>query len=310
MKKYLSLFVLLWFLTPLSAAQDKMRIAIVDLQPKNVSNIIAVGVSNMIRSQMVDTGLFNVIERAQISEILKEQEIQMTGCTDSACAVQIGKLLSARKILVGDITKIKTAYIITVRVVDVEKGVAEFSSMEKALNEDELDKASANLTTKLIGRITGKTQSQLLAGLETRTMTGYYVRSIVPGWGQFYADRNTEGLTFSGLFVASAGFTVWSYFNYNKKKKAYDDLTLGSSEFDSKYNDYKKAADMYNYALIAVGAVYVLHWVDVLFFAKPDFGKKDEGAYLKEGPYMHFVFNNGLNPVPEMNAQIGLGYRF
>ncbi|MFH0974706.1 MAG: CsgG/HfaB family protein [Spirochaetota bacterium] len=311
MKKYVLLFacVFLFFLSPLSAAEDKMRIAIVDLQGKGVSNIVAVGVSNIIRSSMVDTGLFTVIERGQMSEILKEQELQMTGCTDSACAVQIGKLLSAKKILLGDITKLRTAYIITIRVVDVEKGVAEFSSMEKALNEDALDKAASNLTMKLVGRITGKTQSQLLSGLETRTMGAYWRRCIIPGWGQFYADRDIEGYIFSLAFAADAIFAGWNYYNYQKKKKDYEDLPRGSAEFDSKYDKYESAVKMYNISLYVLAGIYVAHWIDAAFFARPDFGKK-ETAYIKEGPYMRFVLDNGQNTMPEMRMGMGFGYRF
>ncbi len=311
MKKYLPLILILFFLPAAGAfAGEKMRIAVIDLKPRKVANVVAVGITNIIRSDLVDTGLFNVVERNQMKEILKEQELQMTGCTDQACAVQVGKLLSARKILIGEITRLGKSYLVTVRIVDVERGVAEFSSREKARSDDDLDIAASRLARKLVGRITGKTESQLLAGLEKRTMSGYYMRSIIPGWGQLYADRNTEGYTFLGLFVAAVGFSGYAIYDYNGKKSDYEGLNRGSSEFDSKYDAYDKAATMVNYSLIALGAVYLLHWTDAIIFARPSYGAEKTAA--EPGAFMEICMDTRQDAYrePERRMVLRFGYRF
>ncbi len=41
-----------------------------------------------------------------MNSILQEQEFQASGCTENECAVQIGKLLSTRKILVGTVNQL------------------------------------------------------------------------------------------------------------------------------------------------------------------------------------------------------------
>lgn len=71
---------------------EKMQVAVLDLQPKGISKILAGAASDIIRSEMIKTGLFTVVERGQMNEIFKEQGFQMTGCTDQACAVQVGKV--------------------------------------------------------------------------------------------------------------------------------------------------------------------------------------------------------------------------
>ena len=58
----------------------------------------------------VNTGLFTVGERGEMDSILKEQGFQASGCTDIECAVKIGKLLSANKMLVGEIGKLGTKF--------------------------------------------------------------------------------------------------------------------------------------------------------------------------------------------------------
>jgi hypothetical protein len=183
--------------------KSKMRIAIVDLTPKGSSKIIAEAVTNLIRSEMIDTGLFTIVERSEMKEILKEQGFQQTGCTDQSCAVQLGKLLSANKILVGEVTGVGKGFIITVGIVDVEKGVSDFSANEKADTDDVLDKSVVTLTRTMVERITGVRGAKIT--IEQETKFGYYTRAIVPGWGQIYVGKKQKGYIFMSSFVVSGG---------------------------------------------------------------------------------------------------------
>ena len=83
-------------------AQDSIRIAVMDLKADGVPEKIARTVSNMIRTELINTGNFSVVDRTQMDQILKEQGFQKTGCTDQKCAVQLGRLMSARKMVVGE----------------------------------------------------------------------------------------------------------------------------------------------------------------------------------------------------------------
>jgi hypothetical protein len=135
---------------------DKLTVAVLDLEARGMSKIAAMTVCDIIRSELIDSDRFLVVERNQMNVILKEQGLQQTGCTDSSCAVQIGKLLSARKVLIGEVNKLDTAIHITVRIVDVERGLAEFSTSEKAKSLDEIDIAAKSIVRKLTERITGR----------------------------------------------------------------------------------------------------------------------------------------------------------
>ncbi|HDP81024.1 MAG TPA: hypothetical protein ENN21_09310 [Spirochaetes bacterium] len=294
-------------LSAVPARGAKMQVAVLDLQPKGVSKVVAGGVGDMVRSDLVDAGVFTVVERGQMNEILKEQGFQMTGCTDSACAVQVGKLLSANKILVGEVTRLGKTIVITVRIVDVEKGVADFAAKETAADEDALEDASRKLSKKLIERISGKTTAELLQEREPKTMTGYYLRSIVPGWGQMYAGHTYKGLGFMGVFALSAAFSTYAVLDYGKKKKAYDDLPYGSpgSEFETKYDDYQKAGNMTLLSFGVMGAVYLLHWADALFLSKPEFGKY-KSAGVKEGD-VYLDLHVGVDPGPARERRTTLG---
>ena len=124
--KLIALTILIFFTSFLFA--DKMNIAVLDLEARGVDNAISLNVSDLIRTEMINSGRFTVLERAQLKAILKEQSFQQTGCTDISCAVKIGKLISANKILIGSIMKFGGKIVISGRIVDVEKGVADFSA--------------------------------------------------------------------------------------------------------------------------------------------------------------------------------------
>jgi TRAP-type transport system periplasmic protein len=135
------------------SAQEKMRIAVLDLKSEGVSAKTTKVVSNMLRTDLINIGSFTVVERNQMDNILKEQGFQQTGCTDQECAVQLGRLMSAKKILVGELSALGDEFIISIRIVDVEKGIAEFAAREKSDSINKLDQAITALTEKLSNSI-------------------------------------------------------------------------------------------------------------------------------------------------------------
>jgi hypothetical protein len=205
-----------------SVHAEKPIIAVVDFQPKNVSRIISIAVSDLVRSEMIKTGAFTMIERSQMDEILKEQGLQMSGCTDTSCAVKVGRLISAKKILVGEVTGIGESIVTTIRILDVEKGTAEFAATEKSPSIDDLDKAAKNITLELYASMKGG----LALDLEDLIITekGYYLRSIVPGWGQIYVVKRVHGYAALGASTAAGGFFLYSYINYVNRKSDYENL--------------------------------------------------------------------------------------
>ncbi len=137
-------------------ADAKMRIAVLDFRAEGVDEQTARNISDLIRTELINTDYYTVIERKQMDMILKEQGFQQTGCTDENCAVQIGKLLSAKKILIGSVMRIGKSIVINGRIVDVEKGVAEFGEKAEAKTQDQILDAVSEFSKKLTMRIQQK----------------------------------------------------------------------------------------------------------------------------------------------------------
>jgi len=157
MKKfYLVLIIIVLMASPIFSA-EKMRLAVIDFVPNNVTKYLARAVSENINTELAKKSqYFDVIERSRIKSIVAEQGLQMTGITDSKSAVKMGKLLSAKKILVGTVSKVGNVFTMTVRVIDVETGRVKFAESERCTKVDDVDDASRYLAFKLINRITGE----------------------------------------------------------------------------------------------------------------------------------------------------------
>ncbi len=136
-KSTLLTILLLLFFTPPLYSQKKTNIAVAEFDGKNVSTMDAITVSDLLRTEIVKIGKFNVVDRANMEQLLAEQAFQLTGCTTQECAVKMGKLLNVNKMIVGSVIKLGTLYLINTNMVDVETGeIIQSEKVEtKALEE-------------------------------------------------------------------------------------------------------------------------------------------------------------------------------
>ncbi len=132
-----------------------LLLAVIDFKPRGVSRRIAKRLSEWLRTELINTGQFKVIERSAMNEILKEQAFSLTGCTDTSCAIKVGKLLSARKMLVGNVESWEGKILINGRIIDVEKGIAEFAHKETVSSLKDLDTGATNFAENLARKIKG-----------------------------------------------------------------------------------------------------------------------------------------------------------
>ncbi|GEM_PF-2080066 len=137
-----------------------MRVAVMDLNPQGVDENTSRGVSDLIRGELIGRENLIIVERGQMNRILEEQGFQQSGCSDTECAVQIGKLLSAQYMILGSVTKFGTTFTISVRMVDVEKGTGIASESTDAHGESELPGTTRYLVNNLVEKInTARSQS-------------------------------------------------------------------------------------------------------------------------------------------------------
>ena len=131
-------------------AQDrKPRIGVLDFTAAGVSASDAQVVGEMFRGETVNSGAFEVLDRNNMNSIMKEQQLQMSGCTESACAVQIGRLLNMEYMLYGSLSKLGSVFIIQVSMANIETAQIVVSTKEKFPAIENADEAINRIVNNL-----------------------------------------------------------------------------------------------------------------------------------------------------------------
>lgn len=132
MKKISLLIMLLMAFAMVATAQNKkMKIAVMDFKAGVGVNANEVeGLSDMLINTLFETKKFDIVERSQLYEVFKEQNLQ-GDLTVQQC-VQVGRILGVKSILIGTVNflaehknldgSMTGEYNVDVRAVDVESG--------------------------------------------------------------------------------------------------------------------------------------------------------------------------------------------
>ena len=98
-------------------------LAVNDLSAHGLTESEAMTLSDVLRSRLMETGKFKVMERSEMEMILKEQAFQQSGvCNEEACMVEMGQILGIEQLLAGSIGQVGKAYSINVRIISVQSG--------------------------------------------------------------------------------------------------------------------------------------------------------------------------------------------
>lgn len=116
------IYILFTPLSPLISQQAKKRIAVLDLQGEGITETEAKTLTGRLRSKLVSTNVFHVLEREQMDQVLAEQGFQQSGCVSDECMVEIGQLIGVQEMVGGTIGKIGETYTLDLRIIDIATG--------------------------------------------------------------------------------------------------------------------------------------------------------------------------------------------
>lgn len=92
-----------------AAAQGRVRVAVLNFDNNSTwswwGDNLGQAAADELTTQLVNSGRFTVIERAQLAAIMAEQNLGASGRVTGDSAAKIGKLLGAQLILTGSITQ-------------------------------------------------------------------------------------------------------------------------------------------------------------------------------------------------------------
>ena len=119
MKKLLLIVLLI-----VGCAYGREYIAVIDFEGIGISNDEARVLTARLTSELISLEVYQVLERSEMKRLLEEQKFQYSGCVDLNCAVELGKMLGAKYMVVGTISKLGRTFTVDSRLIYVESSEA------------------------------------------------------------------------------------------------------------------------------------------------------------------------------------------
>ena len=278
MCKKLKFAFTLMLLTGLSAVvfpQNKPIITILDFKGSNIAESEIFVFVDYITSIVVDAGKYRVIDRSQRETLLKEIEFSLSGCTDEACQLEIGRLLSAKYIIIGSLGTIGSRYILNMKMIDIETSETIASASERYVSLDALIDDAERVVAGFIGGEFEKSKP-VIAEKPDQTAPGDQegeTRRVelvpAPTRDDLYPERDYKrhGLEVAVGYADSPVVTCYGGYTFSFSKKLAVGLILGFYVYEE-YDSYWGTTESYT---------------DPLSGAKVIFGDKANGAALSLG---------------------------
>lgn len=125
MKKYATIAALLVAAAAAFAANPK--VAVLDaVLPEKMDRNVAIGVTEKISEELVNSGRFMVLDRTTVAKTLEEIEFQMSGLVSDEdirkAGDQLGSRLGAAFVVVARVSQVGDTYFVSAKMVDVKTG--------------------------------------------------------------------------------------------------------------------------------------------------------------------------------------------
>lgn len=119
-----ALLVLFMILTLSGAAWAQPKVAVLDaLVQKGIDSSVAVPVTEKVIERLVVSGRYVVLDRANIEQVLREREFQVSGLVSDEDITAAGKYLGADLVVVVRVQKVAETYFVSSKMITVESGV-------------------------------------------------------------------------------------------------------------------------------------------------------------------------------------------
>lgn len=251
----------------------------------------------------------SLVEREALAKILMEQDFSESDLVDQDNAIEVGKLLTAKYLVIGSVGEMMGERLISMRLINTETGEV-VSSSSVSMGVDAF-----------------KSMQEEINPEATQTSAVVLRSALIPGWGQMFANRTGRGTAWMSAFAVAVGAGVYTTIQAGAANDDYtafgnrvktgalgqtycqtNSCTGGSPDDTDDWASYrdpkeKKLWDDYGSAyqtsLIVwgtAGAIWAANLVDAYIV----------GSERKEKNQMYF----SALPTPNQGVQLSLSYSF
>ncbi len=100
----------------------RLTLAVLDLRNMAKSKELTLVVTDLVRSTLVRSGHFKVLDRAHMEAVLAEQSFSVSDCASAECVVELGQLLSAEMLVTGKVVRLGKLWSVNIQLLNVSTG--------------------------------------------------------------------------------------------------------------------------------------------------------------------------------------------
>lgn len=130
-------------------------VAVLSFEAVNTPPGEAAAITEFVEIAVAESGLFDVIGRQAIDRVLTEQALPLAGCAAVECALKVGKLLDAGKMVAGSYSLLDGTRVVSARMVDVETGSVETEEKAEIADVRSMDVPLRRIIDRLFARYRG-----------------------------------------------------------------------------------------------------------------------------------------------------------
>jgi hypothetical protein len=127
------LFLGLFCLSSLNAQRSKDKLAVMYLDAKGIT-LDPSQVGNLARIEIEKTGIYEVLDRYDVSYLVEKENLKLDNCYGKTCLVEVGKKLKTDKILTGSVELLSEKIVISLRLLDIATETIEKTKVTEFLN--------------------------------------------------------------------------------------------------------------------------------------------------------------------------------
>ncbi|MDP6500873.1 MAG: CsgG/HfaB family protein [Candidatus Marinimicrobia bacterium] len=224
-----------------ASMDDKMTVAILDFEPRGISNLEAQTLTDRFATEINNTGKAVLVDRNSMREVMQEQGYTEVECSSEECAAEVGAMLGVQFMISGAIGKLGDTYTIDAKMFEVATGAAAKTKnttytgkVDGLITEIEVlawEMMGLDPPKDLLKRRGGGSPVTATPVFKGKTRFGAMLRSaVMPGWGQLYSGNKLMGWSFLGGEVVLGALVFSAYSAY---ATANSDLTAFNQQYNS-----------------------------------------------------------------------------
>ncbi|MBA7477281.1 hypothetical protein ES707_12686 [subsurface metagenome] len=136
------------------------KVAVLDaVIPDTMDSSVIVPVTDKIVEELVASGIYTVLDRINIEQVLQEKEFQLSGLVKDTEIKKAGEYLGANLVVVARVSRIENTFFISAKMIDVKTGaITAQTSDQQEGSEAILIGIAQNVGRKLAGGVIEETQ--------------------------------------------------------------------------------------------------------------------------------------------------------